>query len=61
MVARTRSPDAKPDRQRAAAAAALNPTLVWETLKRVRAERVKLLASFDWFLWWRMSVRVCLG
>jgi hypothetical protein len=42
-------------------AAALNPTLVWETLKRVRAERVKLLASFDWFLWWRMSVRVCLG
>jgi hypothetical protein len=50
MVAR--SPNAKPDRQRApalAAAAALNPALVWETLKKVRAERVKLLVPFDWF------------
>lgn len=50
MVAR--SPNAKPDRQTAAAlaaAAALNPALVRETLKKVRADRVECLAGFDKF------------
>jgi hypothetical protein len=44
MVAR--SPNAKPDRQTAAAlaaAAALNPALVRETLKKVRAESIDLI------------------
>lgn len=50
MVAR--SPNAKPDRQTAAAlaaAAALNPALVRETLRKVRADRGECLARFFLF------------